>query len=80
MPSYHLLLNRGSGGNDRGLDAAEVSRMVETIFREAGHEMTSTLVQPGGLDRALKEAAVSGPDGIIAAGGDGTVSAAARHL
>lgn len=54
--------------------------MVEEIFRGAGHEMSSTLVEPGGLDRALEKAIASKPDGIIVAGGDGTVSAAARHL
>ena len=80
MPRYHLLLNRGSGGNDRGLDATEVSRMVETIFREAGHEIDSTAVEPGGIDRALERAVAAKPDAIIVAGGDGTVSAAARQL
>jgi diacylglycerol kinase family enzyme len=80
MPCYHLLLNLGSGGNERGLDAREVSQMVEEIFREAGHEMNSTLVEPGGLDHALESASARKPDAIIVAGGDGTVSAAARHL
>lgn len=75
-----LLLNRGSGGNDRGLDAREVSRAVEKTFREHGHEIRSVLVSPGALDAALKEAVESGPDTIIIAGGDGSVSAAARHL
>lgn len=80
MARYHLLLNRGSGGNDRGLVASEVARTVERIFRGEGHEMSFTQVQPGGLDRALDQVIASNPDGIIAAGGDGTVSAAARHL
>ena len=80
MPRYLLLLNRGSGGNDRGLDAREVCRIVEEAFREAGHEITSRIVEPGGLDAALKRAVAEAPDGLIIAGGDGTVSAAARHL
>ncbi len=80
MGRYHLLLNRASGGNERGLDAAGVARMVEEIFQESGHEMVSTLVEPRGLDRALKKAVASTPDAVVVAGGDGTVSAAAGHL
>jgi diacylglycerol kinase family enzyme len=80
MARFHILLNLGSGGNDRGLDASEVSRMVEAIFRNSGHEVSSSLVEPGALERALEKAVHSQPDAIIVAGGDGTVSAAARHL
>jgi len=80
MPRYLLLLNRGSGGNDRGLDAGEVCQTVENIFREEGHEIDSSIVEPGALDLKLKEAVAKAPDGIIIAGGDGSVSAAVRHL
>lgn len=80
MPRYLLLLNLGSGGNDRGLDAREVCQTVENAFREAGHEIASRTVEPGALDSTLKQAVSEAPDGIIIAGGDGTVSAAARHL
>jgi diacylglycerol kinase family enzyme len=80
MARYVLLLNRGSGGNDRGLDAHEVAATVEEIFREAGHEIRSVLTNPGTLDAALRDAVARAPDGVIVAGGDGTVSAAARHL
>jgi diacylglycerol kinase family enzyme len=76
MPRYHLLLNRGSGGNDRGLDPVEVSRMVEEIFREAGHELSSKLVEPGTLEKALEAASALKPDAIIVAGGDGIWAAA----
>ena len=80
MARYVLLLNRGSGGNDRGLDAHEVVATVEEIFREAGHDIHSMLLSPGALDAALRDAIAAAPDGVIVAGGDGTVSAAARHL
>jgi diacylglycerol kinase family enzyme len=80
MPRYLLLLNRGSGGNDRGLDAREVCRTVEDAFREAGHDISSRIVEPGQLEPTLKQAVADAPDGIIVAGGDGTVSAAARLL
>jgi diacylglycerol kinase family enzyme len=54
--------------------------MVEGIFRESGHEMVSRVIEPKGIDAALRRAIGEGPDGVIVAGGDGTVSAAARHL
>lgn len=75
-----LLLNRGSGGNERGLDSAEVCRIVETAFREAGHELASFVVRPEEIDRQLARAVASKPEIIVIAGGDGTVSAAAGHL
>lgn len=80
MSRYVLLLNRRSGGNDRGLDADEVSETVEKIFREAGHGIRSIHVNPGALDAALREGIAAAPDGLIVAGGDGTASAAARRL
>ena len=75
-----LLLNRASGGNQRGLDATEVCRTVEAAFSEAGHEISSTLIEPGQIEKALGQAISKAPDTIIIAGGDGTVSAAARLL
>lgn len=80
MPRFLLLLNRGSGGNDRGLDAGDVCRTVEVAFREAGHDITSRIVEPAQLETSLKQAVAAAPDGVIIAGGDGTVSAAARLL
>ncbi len=80
MSRFILLLNRASGGNQRGLDAKEVSRSVEAIFREAGHEISSSLIEPGQIEKALAQCISKAPDGIIVAGGDGTVSAAARLL
>lgn len=80
MPRYLLLLNRGSGGNERGLDAGDVCRKVEEAFREAGHDISSRIVEPGQLEPTLKQAVADAPDGIIVAGGDGTVSSAARLL
>jgi diacylglycerol kinase family enzyme len=80
MPRYLLLLNRGSGGNERGLDASDVCKSVEEIFREAGHGISSRIVEPRAIDDALKQAIKEAPDAVIVAGGDGTVSAAARYL
>ena len=74
MARYLLLLNRSSGGNERGLDADEVSRQVEEIFREQGHEIRSVQFASGAIESSLKEAVASSPDGIIVAGGDGSQS------
>ncbi len=75
-----LLLNRASGANERGLDGSEVCQLVESIFREAGHEISSVHIEPDGLEPALEQAVKSRPDVLLIAGGDGTVSAAARFL
>jgi diacylglycerol kinase family enzyme len=75
-----LLLNRASGGNDRGLDAADVCATAVRAFQDAGRELETRIVAPESLDDALERAVKSRPAAVIAAGGDGTVSAAARHL
>lgn len=75
-----LLLNLASGANQRGLDAAEICRTVEQIFRNAGHQVSSSQIDPKQIDRELRRAVASAPDVILIGGGDGTVSAAARAL
>lgn len=75
-----LLLNRGSGGNERGLNAEEVCATVENAFKAAGHEISSMQVEPSDIERQLKKAISQKPDTILIAGGDGTVSTGARLL
>ncbi|MCW1922478.1 diacylglycerol kinase family protein [Luteolibacter arcticus] len=75
-----LLLNRGSGGNERGLEADEVCATVAAAFRETGRDIESKIVEPGKIDAVLREAVKAAPASVIVAGGDGTVSAAANHL
>ena len=75
-----LLLNRASGGNQRGLDPAEICRTVEETFQRAGHEISSFPVPPDALEKELARIIATAPDIILIAGGDGTVSAAARQL
>lgn len=75
-----LLLNRASGGNQRGLDAPEVCRATEAIFRRAGHEITSILAFPNDLERELERIVAEAPDVLLIGAGDGSVSAAARRL
>jgi diacylglycerol kinase family enzyme len=80
MSRYILLLNLASGGNQRGMEASEVCQTVESVFREAGHAIESRMIQPRELERALEDAIAEEPFAILIAGGDGTVSAAARQL
>ncbi|MEK7953423.1 diacylglycerol/lipid kinase family protein [Luteolibacter soli] len=75
-----LLLNRGSGGNDRGLKPDEVCATVTTAFREIGHRIESKIVAPEKINAALQEVVKIQPASLIIAGGDGTVSAAAKSL
>lgn len=75
-----LLLNRASGGNQRGLDADEVCRATEKIFRREGHEITSIQISSDDLEQELKRIVADAPDILLIGGGDGSVSAAARCL
>jgi diacylglycerol kinase family enzyme len=80
MPRSILLLNRGSGGNDRGLNAEEVCATVISAFRETGREIEAKVIEPSKIDAALREVVKAKPASVIVAGGDGTVSAAAKSL
>lgn len=75
-----LLLNRASGGNERGLDASEVCRTVQEVFREEGRSLTAHVIDPEQVDAEIRKAVASEPDVIIVGGGDGTVSTAAGLL
>ena len=75
-----LLLNRASGGNERGLLASEVCETVHATFREAGHQIQASVVDPEKVADEIKDAIASQPDAIIIGGGDGTVSTAAGLL
>jgi diacylglycerol kinase family enzyme len=80
MSRCFLLLNRASGGNQRGLDADDVCRATERVFRENGHEITSVMASPKDLEKELERIVAETPDILLIGGGDGSVSAAARHL
>lgn len=62
------------------MDIPRMAETVEGIFREAGHEVSSTLAEPDGIESAVDDALAMRPDALIVAGGDGTVSAAARRI
>ena len=75
-----LLLNRASGGNQRGLDPREVCQTTEQIFTAAAHVISSDLIAAQELESALALAIGTRPHAILVGGGDGTVSTAARLL
>ena len=65
------VVNAGSGdGNDDAL-----AERLTALFRSAGADAEIRLVRGADLDGAVKAAVASGPDVIVAGGGDGTVSA-----
>jgi len=77
---YILLWNRGSGGNQRGLEATDTIREIERYFQEQGHEIQSVIFSPEDIESTLAHAIASAPFAILIAGGDGTVSTAAAIL
>ena len=75
---FHVVLNR-EGGTFRTLDMEAYRARLATIFSDHGHELTFDVVTSGDLAEALERAAGrEDADAMIAGGGDGTVSAAAR--
>lgn len=80
MTRCTLVLNEGSGGNDRGLDAREVAELARETFRKHGRELVSRIVPPAEIEAALERAAAENPAIIIVGGGDGTVATAAKIL
>ena len=74
---FKTLFNR-DGGTFRSTDMASYAKRAEQIFRDAGHEIECRAVEGREIVPALEAAAGEpGLEGLIAGGGDGTISAAA---
>ena len=74
---FKALFNR-DGGTFRTTDMDSYAKKAEQVFHEAGHEIACAVVAGGEIVPALEKAAGErGVDGLIAGGGDGTISAAA---
>lgn len=72
------VLNK-DGGTFRKIDMAAYSQRLVQVFKNHGHEIECRIVSGQDITDALDEAAHDkGLDAIIAGGGDGTISAAAR--
>ncbi|MBB6483188.1 diacylglycerol kinase family protein [Rhizobium lusitanum] len=66
------------GGTFRTTDMAAYEKRAEQIFRDAGHDFEAVIVEGRNIVSAMERAARRDDiDGIIAGGGDGTISAAA---
>lgn len=77
---FQAVLN-GSGGTLSTMDLDAFSETMQTILTGGGHSVDIRIVEGADIEAALDEAAESeGHDVIIAAGGDGTISAAAAKL
>lgn len=71
-----VIVNRGGGSFSE-----DVAESLPGLFADRGVEADVRLVAPDGLGRAFEEAAsAEGVDSVVAAGGDGTVSAAAAAM
>jgi diacylglycerol kinase family enzyme len=71
------LFNR-DGGTFRTTDMAAYERRAEQVFREAGHDFQGLVVSGSEIVPVMERTARRDDiDGIVAGGGDGTISAAA---
>ena len=74
---FKAYFNR-DGGTFRTTDMAAYAQKAEQVFRDAGHEIECHVVAGKEMVKAIeKGAAEKDTEGLIAGGGDGTVSAAA---
>ncbi len=80
MARHILLINRASGGTERGLLASDVCDMVQDVFHGKGHQINSRVIEPDQVEEEIKAALAEKPDAILIGGGDGTVSTAGRLL
>jgi diacylglycerol kinase family enzyme len=66
------------GGTFRTTDMAAYERKAEEVFRDAGHDFEGVVIAGRDIVSAMERAARRDDvDGIVAGGGDGTISAAA---
>lgn len=78
MSRCHLLLNRGAGGNDRGLSLAEIADQVRRAFGPAGYGVSVSYSGPRSLQAELQSIVDGRPEVLLVGGGDGTVATAAK--
>jgi diacylglycerol kinase family enzyme len=74
---FKAYFNR-DGGTFRTTDMAAYAEKAEQVFRNAGHEIECHVVEGREIVKALEKAAAdNSTEGLIAGGGDGTISTAA---
>ncbi|HEU4698963.1 MAG TPA: diacylglycerol kinase family protein [Gemmatimonadales bacterium] len=78
MQPITVILNAGSGAETRRDGPARTKRRIEALFADAGRAVDVRLAGRGAPPDRLAAAAVQrGAEAVVAAGGDGTVSAVA---
>ncbi|WKW51885.1 diacylglycerol/lipid kinase family protein [Rhodomicrobium lacus] len=75
----HAVIN-SRAGQALGVSGEDLAREARAAFEAVGHTITLDLVEPAMLSAALDRAAAEKPDVLLAGGGDGTVTSAARRL
>jgi diacylglycerol kinase family enzyme len=74
---FKAYFNR-DGGTFRTIDMAAYAQKAEQVFRDAGHEIECHVVAGKEIVKAMEEGVSErGTEGLIAGGGDGTISTAA---
>ena len=74
---FKAFLNR-DGGTLRTMDIDAYAARVKAAFEAKGHEIDVAVVEAAEMEKALRHAATEVElDGLIAGGGDGTISTAA---
>lgn len=76
---FSVILNR-HGGTLRTLDVHDLAARISNTLQEAGHEVSTHLVEGKGIIGAIDEAVSGECDVVMVGGGDGTVSCAAGKL
>ncbi len=79
MPAFRLVLNTRAGSYHSGWSENLEAELLE-LFARHDHELVIARPGPGDIESSIDEAVQAGDEGIMVAGGDGTVSAAAKHL
>jgi diacylglycerol kinase family enzyme len=76
---FIAVINR-DGGTLRTVDLDAFIARSRQVLEQSGHALDVDIVEGAAIETALAKAAMSSADVIVAGGGDGTVSAAAKAL
>jgi diacylglycerol kinase family enzyme len=81
MPAMRaIVIINSAAGSVRSSDGSAESMQVEQALQRAGVEVDLRPTPPEALEQAARAAAAEKPDAVVAAGGDGTLSAVAAAL